>query len=164
MTTSALKKQAADPEDVAEVVGWMKRLNNRAAQLAVAHEVRGGTDITGFSLLGHGAEMAAASGVGLQFDFAHIPVLDFAKRYAQEWHFPGGASDNRLYFQKQVTVTGKLEEWELMLLFDPQTSGGLLLSVPEERAAALLREAAREDFPIWEVGRVVEGAGIEVVV
>ena len=161
--TSALKKQAADPQDVAEVVGWMKRLNDKAAQLAVAHDVRGGTDITGFSLLGHGAEMAAASGVCLQFEYDRIPILEGAKRYAQEWHFPGGASDNRLYFQKQVTVTGGLEEWELMLLFDPQTSGGLLLSVPEDKASAFLREAAREGFPVWEVGRVVEGAGIEVV-
>jgi len=164
VTTSALKKQAADPEDVTEMVSWMKQLNDKAAQLAVAHQVRGGTDITGFSLLGHGAEMAAASGVRLQFDYARIPILEFAKRYAREWHFPGGASDNRLYFQEQVTVTGKLEEWELMLLFDPQTSGGLLLSVPEGRSAALLRESAREDFPIWEVGRVVEGAGIEIKV
>jgi len=162
VTTSALKKQAADPADVAEVVGWMKRLNDKAARLAVAHGVHGGTDVTGFSLLGHGAEIAAASGVRLQFDYGRIPILEGAKRYAREWHFPGGASDNRLYFQGQVTVEGKLEEWELMLLFDPQTSGGLLLSVPEARAAALLAEAEKDGFPIWEVGRVVEGAGIEV--
>ena len=73
ITTTALKRDQADPADVAEVVGWMKRLNKHASELAVEFGVRGGTDVTGFSLLGHAWEMAQASGVGLRFEFEKIP-------------------------------------------------------------------------------------------
>lgn len=162
VTTTALKQQKAAPEDVVEVVGWMKRLNQSASDLALEFGVRGGTDITGFSLLGHAAEMAQASHVGLEFDFDRIPFISGAKHYAQNWTFPGGASDNRSFFSDQVRFEGPLEEWEEMLLFDPQTSGGLLLCVAEDQARAFLEKAQTRDLAAWQVGRVVEGAGIEV--
>ena len=163
VTTTALKQQIATPEHVAEVVGWMKTLNKRAAELAMQFNVRGGTDVTGFSFLGHGSEMASASGVKLLIDYDCVPFVSGARTYAQEWSFPGGASDNRLHFGKQITFTKEIEEWELMLLFDPQTSGGLLLSVPEDQFDGLMKTAEETDFPIWEVGKVTEGEGIEIV-
>lgn len=162
-TTTALKQQKASSEDVAEVVGWMKRLNRQASELAVEFGVRGGTDITGFSFLGHASEMAQASQVGLRFEFSKIPFVSCAAKFAQAFIFPGGASDNRLYFGDNVTFADDIEEWELMLLFDPQTSGGLLLSVPEAQYQAFSRRAVELDAPAWEVGRVVAGQGIEVV-
>ncbi|PIZ25394.1 MAG: selenide, water dikinase SelD, partial [Chloroflexi bacterium CG_4_10_14_0_8_um_filter_57_5] len=73
VTTTALKQQKAAPEDVAEVVGWMVKLNRSAAELAVEFGLRGGTDVTGFSLLGHGMEMVDASHVGLRFFSDKIP-------------------------------------------------------------------------------------------
>jgi selenide,water dikinase len=163
VTTSALKKQKADPADVQEAVGWMRNLNRDASQIARAAGVRGGTDVTGFSLLGHAAEMAAGSGVRLRIQYDRIPLISCAEKYAQAWHFPGGASDNRLYFQDQVTVSGDLEEWELMLMFDPQTNGGLLLSVPEASAELFEKTAAEKDLAVWEVGSVEDGQGIEVI-
>ncbi len=163
VTTSALKKQKATEADVIEVITWMKQLNDMAAEAAIASGVRGGTDITGFSLLGHSAELAVGSGVRLRFEYANLPILEGAKKYAQEWHFPGGASDNRIFFQDQVTITGELEEWALMLLFDPQTSGGLLLSVPAEQVDVFNKQAEQLQLPVWEVGEVLEGSGIEVV-
>ena len=75
VTTTALKREKAQPEDVAEAVAWMKRLNRGGAQLAVEFELRAATDITGFSLLGHSWEMAQSSGVGLRFDYARLPFL-----------------------------------------------------------------------------------------
>ena len=102
ITTTALKREQADPADVAEVVGWMKRLNKQASELAVEFGVRGGTDVTGFSLLGHAWEMAQASGVGLRFAFEKIPFTRGARSYAQQWIFPGGSSDNRLYYEAHV--------------------------------------------------------------
>ena len=162
VTTTALKEQKAAAEDVAEVVDWMKRLNDRPAQLALEFGIRGGTDITGFSLLGHGAEIAAASQVGLVFEFDKIPFVSGAGRYAREFTFPGGASDNRLYFGNQVRFNGQWEEWEQMLLYDPQTSGGLLLSVSEKTLGPLLEKARQMDLPLWQVGRVIQGEGILV--
>jgi selenide,water dikinase len=162
-TTTALKREQADPADVSEVVGWMKRLNKTASELAKEVGVTGGTDVTGFSLLGHGWEMAEASGVGLRFTFGKMPFTRGARRYAQEWIFPGGSADNRLYYGEHVSFAPQIDEPSQMLLFDAQTSGGLLLSVPPKKLDGLLERAAQAGQMLWEVGEVVEGGGIEVV-
>lgn len=161
--TTALKNGKADPEDVAEAVGWMKRLNKGAGELAEQFTVRGGTDVTGFGLLGHGYEIVQASGVGLQFSFAKIPFLSGAHRYAQEWIFPGGSIDNRSFFGPQVSFAPQIDEPSQMLLFDAQTSGGLLLSVSPEKLNSLLTKARELGQDLWEVGNVVEGNTIQVI-
>ena len=161
-TTTALKQQQASPEDVAEVISWMSKLNKTAAELAVEFGVRGATDITGFSLLGHAHEMADTSSVGLRFQMSKIPMLSCARKYAEMWAFPGGSSDNRLYFSKHVTFDESIDEENQMLLFDAQTSGGLLLSVPPAQLDNLLARAKELDQPLWQVGEVVEGEGISV--
>jgi selenide,water dikinase len=162
-TTTAIKRDLADPADIVEVVDWMKRLNKTAAELAVNNNLHGGTDITGFSLLGHAWEMAEASGVGLRFYFERIPFTRGAKRYAQEWIFPGGSSDNRLYFGEHVHFPAQFDEAWQMLLFDAQTSGGLLLAVPPDKLDAFLQQAADLDQPVWVIGDVVVGNDIQVL-
>lgn len=162
-TTTALKRGIAEPTDVEEAVGWMKRLNKAASELAVSVGVRSGTDISGFSLLGHGLEMAQASGVCLRLFFEKIPLIAGAYRYAQDFVFPGGASDNRLYFGSQVRFPPNIDEPSMMLLFDPQTSGGLLLAVPSARLDEMLDQAQQVKQPFWVVGEVIEGNGIEVL-
>jgi selenide, water dikinase len=162
VTTTALKRDQALPEDVAEAVRWMKRLNREAAQLANEFELRAGTDITGFSLLGHSYEMAAASRALFRFDSERIPFISGARRYADLWAFPGGAADNSLYFGRYVNFDKRVDETLQMMLFDPQTSGGLLLAVPGERVDDLLARAVEMDQPAWVVGEVLEGQGIEV--
>ncbi|MCF6278699.1 MAG: selenide, water dikinase SelD [Anaerolineales bacterium] len=162
VTTTAIKQQKAAPKDVEEVVRWMSKLNKTAAELALEFGVRGATDITGFSLLGHAHEMAETSGVGLRFSMAQIPLISCARKYAEMWTFPGGSSDNRLYFGKHVTFAEGIPEESQMLLFDAQTSGGLLLSVPSEKLNDLLARAKELEQPLWHVGDVVDGAGIHV--
>jgi selenide, water dikinase len=95
VTTTALKREQADDKDVEEAVGWMKRLNRTAGQLANEFGLRGGTDVTGYSLLGHGLEMAGASGVSLELNFADIPFISCARKYAEMGCFAGGAFDNK---------------------------------------------------------------------
>jgi selenide, water dikinase len=163
VTTTALKQQKAAPEDVTEVVDWMKRLNKDAAALAVEFGLRGGTDVTGFSLLGHGSEIAKASGVGLQFFMEKLPFVSCARKYAEMWTFPGGASDNCLHYGPRVRFAPGISEETRMLLFDPQTSGGLLLAVPQKKLAAFLKRAEQIRQPVWVVGEAIEGAGIDVV-
>ena len=163
VTTTALKQEKAAAEDVAEAVGWMKRLNREAAALALESGLRAGTDVTGFGLLGHGSEMAAASGVGLRIFSEKLPFLDGARKYAGMWTFPGGASDNRLYFGPRLRFAPGVPEETQMLLFDPQTSGGLLLAVPGAGLPSFLERAEAIQQPAWAVGEVVEGEGIEVV-
>jgi len=162
VTTTALKQGKADPADVVEAVGWMKRLNKSAAELAAEFGVRGGTDITGFSLLGHGWELAEASAVGLCFYLDQIPFTSGARRYSREGIFPGGSADNRTYYRQHVNFAPEIVEVEQMLLFDAQTSGGLLLAVPPEKLEALLARAAQLHQLLWVVGEVVVGEGIDV--
>jgi selenide,water dikinase len=162
VTTTAHKREMVTPEDLAEVVGWMKRLNRTAGQLAGEFNLRGATDITGYSLIGHALEMAQASGVRLRFVFDQLPILEGARRYARQGTFPGGAADNRLFYGPQVQLDGGIAEPDEMLLFDPQTSGGLLLAVPAERIDAFLARAAELDQPAWVVGEALPGQGLEV--
>ena len=163
VTTTALKEEKAAPEDVAEVVTWMKQLNRRAAELSVEFGLRGGTDVTGFGLLGHGMEMAQASRVGLRIAKKEVPFVAGARKYAEAWTFPGGSLDNGAYFGPHVRFEGNVSEAEQMLLFDAQTSGGLLLAVPGEKLKAFLARAEELEQPAWVIGEVIEGAGITVV-
>jgi selenide,water dikinase len=162
VTTTALKQEKADEQDVSEVVGWMKGLNKSASLLAGEFDLRGGTDITGYSLLGHGMEMANASGVSLIFELEKIPFTSGARKYAEKWIFPGGAFDNRKHFGPQVKFDKSIAEADRMLLFDPQTSGGLLLGVPPGQLDTLLVQAEKMGQPAWVVGSVEAGTGIEV--
>lgn len=163
VVTTALKRGQAADEDVADVVAWMKRLNSTAGKLANEFTLRCGTDVTGYSLLGHGLEMANASGVGFRLVFDRIPFVSSARKYAEKWIFPGGASDNRLYYGSKVHFATHMDEVAQMQLFDPQTSGGLLLAVPGEKLAAFLRGAEELNQPVWDIGEVLPGSGIEVV-
>jgi selenide,water dikinase len=162
-TTTAIKRGIASPEEVLEVCNWMKRLNKTASELAVQFELRAATDVTGFSLLGHAYEMAQASATHFRFDYERIPFIGPAEQYGAQYVFPGGASDNLLYFGNFVSFAPHISESQKMLLFDPQTSGGLLLCVPEDKHAAFLEAAERVGQPAWTVGAVLEGSGIEVV-
>jgi selenide,water dikinase len=161
-TTTALKQGKADETDVLEVVNWMKRLNRTASLLAVEFGLSAGTDVTGFSLLGHAMEMADSSGVATHFDYAQIPLVSGARKYAEMFTFPGGASDNRLYFGPRVEFEASIDEAAQMLLFDPQTSGGLLLGVPHEKLEAFQARAKELEQPVWVIGEVQKGQGIQV--
>ena len=161
-TTTALKREQALDADVAEAVEWMKKLNKTASELAVEFGLRGGTDVTGFSLLGHAFEMAEASGVRIRFNYSKIPFISGAHRYADQSIFPGGTYDNRLYFGSNVHFDPMIDEASQMLLFDSQTSGGLLLAVNPDRLDRLLSRAAQLEQPVWVIGEVVPGEGIEV--
>jgi selenide,water dikinase len=163
VTTTALKQEKADAADVAEVVGWMKQLNRVASQFATEFKLSGGTDITGYSLLGHGLEMANASGVSLRLEFEKIPFVKGARKYAEQGIFPGGAFDNRKHFEPDVEFAASIDDPNQMLLFDPQTSGGLLLGVPQEKLEAFLAQVAELNQRAWLVGTVQAGTGIHVV-
>jgi selenide,water dikinase len=162
VTTTALKRGLTNREEVAEVTGWMKCLNRDIAMVAVECGLKAATDITGFSLLGHASEIAQASQVGLELYFDQIPLITPARKYADAYTFPGGASDNKLWFGSWVSFDPALNESDQMLLFDPQTSGGLLLCVPEDCLTAFLEKAKERDIPVWEIGKVTSQLGLRV--
>jgi selenide,water dikinase len=162
MITTALKSQVADPAHVGPAVESMKKLNRQAAELIQEIGVHAVTDITGFALLGHGYEMASKSGVRLCFELDALPLLEGAMEYAEQTLFPGGTCRNEDAYRHVVTFGPSVSEDVQQLLFTPETSGGLLVSVPPDRIDALCALFARHDHPCWVVGKVVEGEGIEV--
>lgn len=162
MVTTALKAQIAPPEHVAAVVASMARLNRQAARIARAVGVHAATDITGFALLGHGHEMAEKSGVRLRFRLEALPFLPGACAYADDSLFPGGSCRNRDAYAPHVRFAPGIPEEMQLLLFTPETSGGLLLAVPADRLQDLLERFAAAGQAAWMVGEVLEGAGIEV--
>jgi selenide,water dikinase len=162
VATTAHKRGLLTSEELLEVTSWMKQLNRKAGELAGQFNLKGGTDVTGFSLLGHASEMATASGYGIIFHWQALPFIHSARKYAEMGTFPGGAFDNRHYFEPYITFDPSISEIERMLLFDPQTSGGLLLAVPSDKAEAFQQAALAAEIPLWQVGEVTSSPGIVV--
>jgi selenide,water dikinase len=162
LTTTALKRRQVRAESIADSVASMKRLNRTAAALLREAEVHACTDVTGFSLLGHGLEMAEAGGVRLELAWGAIPLLAGVRELARGDAFPGGTDRNQGFFSPRVGFDAAVGEAERRILFTPETSGGLLASVPAGRVPALLERGERAGQGFWVIGKVSEGKGIEV--
>jgi selenide, water dikinase len=161
--TTGLKRGIAAEEELAAAVASMKSLNRGASRAALASGATAATDVTGFGFAGHALEMAEASSVRFRFRWDALPWLPGALRLAGEMVFPGGAFNNLEHFGGRVDRASSLAEGEAMLLFDPQTSGGLLVAVPAGREPEFAALARRDGGNAWRVGEVAEGAGLEVV-
>lgn len=157
--TTALKRGIATQEQVDVAVQSMSRLSQRAAVLAQTHQVSAMTDVTGFGLIGHGLEMARLSQVDFELEFDRIQFLPDAEDFARQGVFPGGMDRNLEYFSQWVDETSPLPEHARGLLYDPQTSGGLLMAVASERASELLTALVSKGEDAYLLGRVVEGSG-----
>lgn len=162
MITTVLKAGVADPEHVSPAVDSMKRLNREASRLIREAGAHAATDITGFSLLGHAWEMAERSGARLRFEFDRLPFLEGARRYAEEWLFPGGTCRNEKAYASHVTFADRIPEEMRQLLFTPETSGGLLAAIPPEKAELLEARFAEAGHFFRRVGEVTEGTGVTV--
>ena len=161
--TTGLMRDTATPEEIAVVTQGMLALNRAASELARAHNVHAMTDVTGFGLLGHGWEIAEQSQVGFELDYRALPWYPGAKRLGEDWTYPGGAFDNKLYFGPHVIFDPNMAEWEQMLCFGPETSGGLLMAFAPKDAERALADARARGIDLWPVGRVVAGDSIRVV-
>jgi selenide,water dikinase len=133
--STALKRGIADPAHVDASIQSMLTLNRAAAEAMARLEVHSVTDVTGFGLLGHAREMARASGVTIEIDSNQLQFLVGAVEYARGGAIPGGLKNNREFVAGCVRGTSEFED----LLYDPQTSGGLLLSMPEAHAVRYMR-------------------------
>ena len=162
VTTAAMQDEAS-PEHLQTAVESMTRLNRHALHLAREAGARALTDVTGFSLLGHAYEMAAASGVGIRIDTPGLPTLPGAVDYASRGITTGGAARNREYLDGKARVSDGVTETMEDILFDPQTSGGLLFTVAAKSADTTEKLFEDSSEPIWRVGEVVDGEGVEAI-
>ncbi len=151
--TTGIKRGLTSPAVAEAAIAWMLALNDRASRELSAYDVSAVTDITGYGLIGHAFEVAAASGVTLTIRASDVPLMDGALDLAQRNVFPGAVDANRRYVGDQV-------EWSdttlllQKLLLDPQTSGGLLISLPETQTDGLLSALAAKGVSAARIGRV----------
>jgi selenide, water dikinase len=160
--TTALKKDLVSEAKIEDAVEAAAQLNKGAGEALREIDASAATDITGFGLLGHLSEMLEASGVGAVVRRGEVPVWERAITLAAEGCYPGGLGSNWEYLEDNVVVDGVGTD-DLFPLFDPQTSGGLLISVAAERCGDLVTTLERNGASGAVVGEVVEGDGIRVV-
>jgi selenide,water dikinase len=159
---TALKKGELEPGHLATATATMRRLNAAAAEAMIEVGVSAATDITGFGLLGHLHEMTSGSGVDAEIEVRRVPLLPGAVEHAEAGHKPGGLGANRRYVEPHIEKDAAVSPTLFDLLADPQTSGGLLIAVPESKAARLAAAlTARGVEGAVEIGRMTgRGAGI----
>lgn len=162
--STALKREAVEDSVLKKAVHWMTTLNREAAEIAKRFEIHAMTDITGFGLLGHAREMAAGSGVTLEFDHAKIPAIEGAMDCIRNKMIPGGLVNNRKFLEPQVQISSTVTEEEQTLLFDPQTSGGLLIACRQDQGRALVAQMMQQQIPATVIGRVVERKTLPLLV
>ncbi len=157
--TTALKRDQAAPEHVAAAVTSMSRLNRAASHLARQYAVHAMTDVTGYALLGHAHEMAHLSLTDFHFQFSALQWLPGAFDYADRDTFPGGMWRNHDYFSQWAVFHPSIPEPHQHLLYDPQTSGGLLVAVAADQAESLLADLLSAGETAALVGNITAGEG-----
>lgn len=161
---TAHKRRRAENGCVESAVVQMAQLNRWAAEAlrTLGGQVHAVTDVTGFSLLGHGYEMASESRVSLRFDMARIPFAASAEEYARQGLYCSGTSRNEAYFGPHVRISPAVDQKAARLLFGSETSGGLFAAVAQDALPELAAAFGEVHQAYWIVGEVVAGEGIEV--
>jgi len=158
LTTAAKNGKCPEPL-LAAAIAQMRALNRGAAEAMCAVGVHAATDVTGYGLLGHGHELAAASGVDLHLSVGALPVADGARELLRKGQASGGAARTRAHLGERLVVQPGVEEHDVQLAADSETSGGLLIAVPPERAHALEAALSAREVLVARVGQLAERAG-----
>lgn len=154
---NAFKLGKMDAQALEPALVEMERLNAKASELALEHGVRAATDVTGFALVGHGLNVAKGSGVALRVEYDRLPVHDAFHAMVQKGVSTGATEANRRSSEGYYEETRALTDAQREVLFDPQTSGGLLLCAPAHTAGALLQALLDSGHQAAEIGEVIEG-------
>jgi selenide,water dikinase len=163
--STALKAGKASQETIAKVTKYMATLNKKASELMQELEVHACTDITGFGFLGHACQLAQNSQVGIKVSSSSVPVFTEVENFAKAGLYPGGLNRNREFYGKMVEFSKQVPDYIKDILFDPQTSGGLLISLPSEEADLLvgrLKKAGITEAVV--VGEVISKPAGKIVV
>ena len=154
--STALKAQKASEDSIRASIESMRTLNRVGSEVAHEFEVHAATDITGFGLLGHLRAMALASNVSMVIEHEKVELLPGALEYSREGYLPGGLKNNVNFIGSCVEFDPAVSQDVRNLMFDPQTSGGLLLVVSEKDSSALLERLAESGVPARQAGHVVQ--------
>ncbi len=160
LLVSGARQGRTEPADLAAAIEQMRTLNRVAAEALAEVDIHAATDVSGFGLLGHGLEMARASGARFVFDADALPALDGTLALGRAGVETGGAGHNRRFVLPSLVVADKVALALVTLAHDPQTSGGLLVAVPESRVAETLDALLMAGVEAWHVGQVETGSGV----
>ena len=164
LITTALKREKASPEHVQGAVNAMLQLNKRASEICLDFKVDAMTDITGFGLAGHAIEVAKASRISIRIDHQKLAILPGTLEYSRAGFCAGGLTSNREFFASQAHISGAVSPEFQNVLFDPQTSGGLLIFCQPQDASALLQKLRAEKIDAVEIGDVAEPGSVLLTV
>lgn len=152
---TALKGRKITDEAYTPAVEWMTMLNDKAAEAALDAQATAATDVTGFGLLGHAYNMVRDSKTDFLIHTSAVPVLEHVRGLIASGIIPEGAYTNLSYLKDKTDWSGSLSEDDMLLLSDPQTSGGLLITIPEESMDRFSASGVRH----WVIGKVIKGTG-----
>ena len=159
--TTGIKFEKSPPNVIQNAIEWMRKLNAAVPDGMEKFNIHSVTDVTGYGLIGHAYEMAHASGTTLIFSAEKVPVIEGTEELAKRGMLPGGIESNRRYVGESILWNGvSLLRQQIML--DPQTSGGLLISLPEEKAGQLAAELEEAGFLGELIGRVSDFQGTNI--
>ncbi len=161
---TALKQRALSAGLTKTLVDSMTQLNRDASEAMLSHDPHACTDITGYGLIGHANEMAEGSGVTIVLRAAKVPLLEGAREAAEEGHLTGGGKATRRFMHDKARIAPSIDETTTLLLFDPQTSGGLLIAVAPERADALVSALKKSHPHAAVVGECVARRDVSIIV
>lgn len=160
---TAIKAQLASSEVYDEAIRVMTTLNKYAGEIIVKYPVSACTDVTGFGIMGHGYEMASASGITIEILKDSIPVIKGVKEFAEMGLVPAGTYNNKGYLDGKYRLID-VPEWIEDVLFDPQTSGGLLFSIAEAEAPAVMKELQSLSLESAIIGYVTQKGDVPIIV
>jgi selenide,water dikinase len=164
IVSTAIKAARADADTADKALKTMLLSGRTAAEEMRSFEVKGATDVTGFGLIGHAWELARASGVTLNIDASRVPVLPGAIELARRGIVTRGDRTNRDYVGNDIEIAESVSKELQSLLFDPQTAGGLLISIASSRAQELLEKLSTTYPSAAIIGRVAAHRGRSLVV
>lgn len=163
LINTAAKGEMASKESLDEAIKWMSLLNKYAGEVIRKYDISACTDITGFGLIGHAYEMAEGSDMTFCINKDNIPYIKEAKEYADFGLVPQGTYQNKYYIQDKYKLEN-VERWLEDILFDPQTSGGLLISCSIEEGNKILKEFREKNIKSWIIGEVKEKEEYSIIV
>jgi selenide,water dikinase len=156
IVNTAIKGGVASAAAIEEVIASMSSLNREAARVVTAQPVHACTDVTGFGLAGHLCEMIDGGGIGAHLEASSLPFFEAAGEYAEMGLLPGGLHRNRNHFEPRVEIGDGVPQHLVDLLYDPQTSGGLLIALAPDRVDGLLEQLRDSGVEAVAVGGVID--------
>lgn len=164
LITTGIKRGKVEADLEKIVTRQMAQLNRDASEVMVDHNAHAATDITGYGLAGHAFEMAQAAGVTIRINAASLPLLPHALELAEQGMIPGGANANRDFLTGNITVADSVDPNRDKVLYDPQTSGGLLIAIDPDQADSFMSACNARSLPAVQIGEVLDRMDVPIIV